>query len=104
MHRHIQHNSWSNLMKRRRGVLTILWFVAVAARFELASASDAAPGSSLKTAQPGQIIIDPQHPQWLKRNAGGHVFICGPGDPEEFLYLGTRNPDGTRDGDQVQRI
>ncbi|MBM4024766.1 MAG: hypothetical protein FJ280_05075 [Planctomycetes bacterium] len=54
--------------------------------------------------RPGQIVIDPEHPQWLMRHGGKHLFLCGPGDPEEFLYLGTRNPDGTRDGDQVQRI
>ncbi len=53
---------------------------------------------------PGQIIIDPDHPQWLMRKGGQHVYVCGPGDPEDFLYLGTRNADGTRDGDQVQRI
>lgn len=53
---------------------------------------------------PGQIVIDRQHPRWLKRQGGRHVFICGPGDPEDFLYLGKRNPDGTRDGDQVARI
>src|SRR5688572_13904325 len=53
---------------------------------------------------PGQIVIDPEHPQWLKRQGGGHVFICGPGDPEGFLYRGTRRPDGTRDGDQAELI
>lgn len=53
---------------------------------------------------PGQIVRDPDHPQWLKRHGGKHVFICGPGDPEDFLYLGSRNSDGTRDGDQRQRI
>ncbi|MGH7128556.1 MAG: DUF4038 domain-containing protein, partial [Planctomycetaceae bacterium] len=53
---------------------------------------------------PGQITVDPDHPQWLMRHGGGHVFLCGPGDPEGFLYLGRRNPDGTRDGDQTQRI
>ena len=52
----------------------------------------------------GQIVIDPKHPAWLKRQGGRHVFICGPGDPEDFLYLGRRRPDGTRDGDQVARI
>ena len=52
----------------------------------------------------GQIIIDPEHPQWLKRAGGRHVFICGPGDPEGFLYRGKRNEDGTRDGDQVVLI
>ena len=30
---------------------------------------------------------------------------CGPGDPEEFLYLGARQPDGTRSGGgQSQKI
>jgi len=53
---------------------------------------------------PGQIIIDPDYPQWLKRHGGKNVFICGPGDPEDFLYLGKRNANGTRDGDQMQRI
>lgn len=53
---------------------------------------------------PGQIVIDPAHPQALMRHGGRHVFVCGPGDPEDFLYLGRRHPDGTRDGDQVARI
>jgi hypothetical protein len=30
--------------------------------------------------------------------------MCGPGDPEGFLYRGTRNPDGTRSGDQMVLI
>lgn len=53
---------------------------------------------------PGQIVIDPDHPQWLKRHGGGHLFICGPGDPEDFLYRGRRLSSGTRDGDQKQLI
>ena len=52
----------------------------------------------------GQIIIDPDHPQWLKRQGGDHFFICGPGDPEGFLYLGERQPDGTRKGPQDSMI
>ncbi len=52
----------------------------------------------------GQIIVDPEHPQWLKRNGGGPFFMCGPGDPEDFLYRGRLNPDGTRDGDQMALI
>ena len=35
---------------------------------------------------PGQIVVDPDNPQWLKRHGGDHVFVCGPGDPEGFLY------------------
>jgi len=53
---------------------------------------------------PGQIVVDPAHPQWLRRHGGAPVFICGPGDPEDFLYRGTRQPDGTRQGDQRQII
>lgn len=57
-----------------------------------------------KASQPGQIIIDPDHPLWLKRQGGEHLFICGPGDPEGFLYRGKENPDGTREGDQMDII
>lgn len=53
---------------------------------------------------PGQIVVDPDDPRWLKREGGAHLYICGPGDPEDFLYRGTRNPDGTRSGDQLDLI
>jgi CubicO group peptidase (beta-lactamase class C family) len=53
---------------------------------------------------PGQIVIDPEYPAWLKREGGSHLFICGPGDPEDFLYRGRRNPDGTRTGDQMALV
>lgn len=52
----------------------------------------------------GQIIADPDHPQWLKRKGGGPFFMCGPGDPEDFLYRGKLNSDGTRNGDQMALI
>jgi len=52
----------------------------------------------------GQIIVDPNNARWLKFHAGGHFFLAGPGDPEGFLYRGTRNSDGTRTGDQLDII
>ena len=52
----------------------------------------------------GQIVVDSEHPQWLKRKGGGPFFMCGPGDPEDFLYRGRLKPDGTRDGDQRKLI
>ncbi|MHC4322865.1 MAG: hypothetical protein ACYSUX_01180 [Planctomycetota bacterium] len=52
----------------------------------------------------GRIIVDPEHPQWLKRSDGRPFFMCGPGDPEGFLYRGSIKPDGTRDGDQMELI
>jgi len=57
---------------------------------------------------PGQTIVDPKNPAWLVRYdpKGNHkpFFMCGPGDPEGFLYRGKRRPDGTRDGDQMKLI
>jgi hypothetical protein len=57
---------------------------------------------------PGQIIVDPDHPEWCvyNRDSNGDSkldphFTCGPGDPEDFFYRGTRNADGTRTGDQM---
>ena len=57
----------------------------------------------------GQIVADPQHPAWLARyrgrgQASEPFFLCGPGDPEDFLYRGERKPDGTRNGDQARII
>ena len=56
---------------------------------------------------PGQVMVDPESNSWLVYNRDSNddgqldpVFICGPGDPEDFLYRGTRNADGTRTGDQ----
>ncbi|MFO7899840.1 MAG: hypothetical protein R6V58_12370, partial [Planctomycetota bacterium] len=57
---------------------------------------------------PGQIVVCPENPAWLVRYdpKGDHrpFFLCGPGDPEGFLYRGERRPDGTRDGDQMKLI
>jgi hypothetical protein len=52
----------------------------------------------------GQVIVDPDHPRWLKRKGIGPFFMCGPGDPEDFLYRGELQPDGTRKGDQMTLI
>ena len=59
----------------------------------------------------GNIIVDPNSKSWLAYNRDSNgdgkkdsCFICGPGDPEGFLYRGTRNSDGTRNGDQMTLI
>jgi len=59
----------------------------------------------------GQIIVDPDNPSWLVYNKDNNddgeldpFFLCGPGDPEGFLYRGKLNDDGTRDGDQMELI
>ncbi len=61
--------------------------------------------------QQGQIMVDPENPSWLvynrDQNQDGRLdpyFMAGPGDPEGFLYRGKRNPDGTRQGDQMKLV
>src|SRR3954451_15337177 len=62
--------------------------------------------ANVVTAAPlnGQLVVDWDFPQALRREGGDYVFICGAGDPEDFLYRGARQPDGTRQGDQVALI
>ncbi len=59
-------------------------------------------------ATPGQIIVDPAHPQWLKYNGGKRCFLFGAGNPEDFFFFGKRQADGTRTGgkqsDMIQRL
>ena len=51
-----------------------------------------------------QITVDRKSASWLVRRSGRPFFMCGPGDPEGFLYRGKRNADGTREGDQMSLI
>jgi hypothetical protein len=56
-------------------------------------------------AMPGQIIVDPSNPRWLRCNGQGHpCFLFGAGNPEEFFFLGTRQSDGTRTGGTQDKI
>jgi len=77
----------------------------------LALRSSTAPAAKARTHAgplPGQIVVHPTNPRWFVRHdpKGHHkrFFMCGPGDPEDFLYRGKRRPDGTRDGDQMKLI
>ena len=88
-------------MLRATTHVLFLFSVVAAMAVATACAEDAVPGVA---PLPGQIIVDPDHPNWLMRQGGAHVYICGPGDPEGFLYRGARNADGTRDGDQAALI
>jgi len=49
-------------------------------------------------ALPGQVIVAGSNPGYLKYNGGGPVFLSGPDNPEDFLFRGILNPDGTRSG------
>lgn len=55
-------------------------------------------------ALPGQVILSADKPGFLKYNGGGPAFLSGPENPEEFLYRGVLNPDGTRSGGGQEEI
>lgn len=55
-------------------------------------------------ALPGQIIVAGKNPGYLKYNGGGPAFLCGPDNPEDFLFLGKLNDDGTRSNGQQQQV
>ena len=52
----------------------------------------------------GRVAVDPACAQWPSGGIGKTLFMCGPGDPEGFLYRGTLNGDGSRAGDQMALI
>ncbi len=78
--------------------------VSSAPHTESSSQSNRAERASGGKPLPGQVILDPETPGKLSCAGDGPFFICGPGDPEGFLYRGTRNADGTRNGDQTALI
>jgi hypothetical protein len=56
-------------------------------------------------ALPGQVIVVGTNPAYLKYNGGGPVFLAGPDNPEDFLFRGELNANGTRsNGGQVEMI
>lgn len=70
-------------------------------------ASDTTAGGSSDTGSPtveGPLVVDEEHAHFFRREGGAPFFMCGPGDPENFLHRGVQLPDGTRDGDQDEII
>ncbi|MHC4173753.1 MAG: hypothetical protein ACYST5_12535 [Planctomycetota bacterium] len=55
-------------------------------------------------ALPGQVVVADPKPGYLKYNGGGPVFICGPDNPETFLWEGMLNADGTRSGGKQEEM
>jgi len=68
------------------------------------SAAVAAGSLDDPDALPGQVIVAGRRPGYLKYNGGGPVFLCGPDNPEDFLFLGTLNQDGTRSGGRQEEL
>lgn len=73
---------------------------------KLFAAVDSPPLQSSKYPGAGKARIVPSmsSPSWLEHEDGAPFFLAGPGDPEGFLYRGEINPDGTRNGDQMDLI
>jgi hypothetical protein len=61
---------------------------------------DAGPRPDAGTPSGRRIVVDVANPRFLFYDDGSPHYLCAPGDPEDFLYRGTRNANGTRDGDQ----
>ncbi len=50
------------------------------------------------------ITIDSHNPRWLRWSDGTPFFMCGPGDPESFLFRGERQKNGIYKGDQIEMM
>lgn len=68
------------------------------------TSGSAVEGLDDPAARPGQILVAGSNPGILKYNGGGPAFLCGPDNPETFLFLGDLNPDGTRSNGQQQLV
>ncbi len=55
-------------------------------------------------ALPGQVIVAGSNPGYLKYNGGGPVYLAGPDNPEDFLFQGELNADGTRAGGKQEKM
>ena len=60
--------------------------------------------ATLSVRSSAPVVVNPNNPTWLQYADGTPFFLCAPGEPEGFLYRGSRNGDGTRSGDQAAII
>lgn len=85
-------------------VLLVLSFILFPTFFILKQLS--LKETSAQTGLSGHLVANSSNPRWLFYDTNGDGvgdkphFMCAPGDPEDFLYRGARNADGTRSGDQ----
>ncbi|MCI0437812.1 MAG: hypothetical protein L0177_01620, partial [Chloroflexi bacterium] len=99
------------LFSNRQKHLALITAMAILAVVVYVSTGPNARPAHASGPLPGQIMVDPDNPMWLvyNRDSDGDgkldpFFMAGPGDPEGFLYRGTRNANGTRSGDQLELI
>jgi len=89
------------------GAIASVWLATDASwdwRGQTSGGARRAAALAPRTPMQGQIVVSEQNPAWLTYSDGKPFFMCGPGDPEGFLYRGALNADGTRDGDQMALI
>ncbi len=53
---------------------------------------------------PGSLVVNPLNPQYFSISGQGTHFMAGAGDPENFLYRGLKQKNGSRKGDQQEII
>jgi hypothetical protein len=100
MRRHLARSS-------RYRVAAVLIAIGLPACAPRQGPTSAAPAPAATAARASALIVDPERPAHFKYAGGGLHYLCAAGDPEGFLYRGTRNADGTRAGDQqalIQKI
>jgi len=87
-------------------VISVFWNCSGPSSTEEASATQSTAAEKLDdpNALPGQIIVTGRNPGYLRYNGGGPAFLCGPDNPEDFLFQGDLNPDGTRSNGPQQTI
>ena len=80
--------------------------IADAPRAALAVSDEAPVAKTISQLGPatGGLVVDPANPRRMKYFNGGPAFISCVGEPEGFLYRGTKNANGTRSGDQATII
>lgn len=80
-----------------RSTLLALILLALTSNLSAAELDDPA-------AMPGQIIVAGSNPGYLKYNGGSAAFLVGPDNPEDFLFQGELQEDGTRAGGKQEQM
>ena len=82
----------------------LFWIVFVSLVMGPGTAASLTDSTAMAAPVSGGLIADSANPSRLKHFNGGPAFIASVGEPEGFLYRGTKNANGTRSGDQAAII
>ncbi len=88
----------------RKATSRLFWTLLVPLIAGLGTAAPLTDRPAVAAPVSGGLVADPANPRRLKYFNGGPAFIASVGEPEGFLYRGTKNANGTRSGDQAAII